>query len=545
MIRNNTHFFHPLVAFLATFSISLFVQFYYVFNSFLTFDDTIFVSRAALGHPSISSTHTVIFWGLEWSAPYFSAAALKITSIAFIGGIAAVCCRWLILLKVPPIASLVMGSGIALYPVAVDQGLFVTGSHPTIGSFFLLWSAYLVLISWTKPTRSALVGAATASVLAVVARLTSPSLLLGTIVPLVLTIGCWVAFRSPLRKNLLFLLVASSPILFSLAYGLSNYHYTALVGWTDYSAATILNNLLQGMRRVGAPLISLPQSVVSIVGLAFATIVLIFIRCGRFERTNLIVGVSLLVCAALMFGPSAIITSYIDRYAVPPFIFVALAIGTVLGPSLSALTPATRAAALVAGFVIFGAATASGTMRRAKIFDYRALAYERVSALTSVAANEWPANAQIVIALEPPLVSPTIGFNHWSTWYLRYLTGRTDIIALIGSVKSLNPAPFIERYKDHDPVYWEVKNGRSRRVRMRGIERARPLFAYFFHADERPADYCPMSVVFQGSATKVVRPGVAPDNRPDVVPDYKPDNHEAIYAKCVSQPNSALVWKID
>ena len=74
--------------------------------------------------------------------------------------------------------------------------------------------------------------------------------------------------------------------------------------------------------------------------------------------------------------------------------------------------------------------------------------------------------------------SPTSGFNHWSTWYLRYMTGNRNILGLLGPVALVKRDPFVDRYRDHGGEYTEVTGGRWRRIPMIGLEIERPLFVY-------------------------------------------------------------------
>lgn len=534
---------YTLTAFLAAFLVSVSVQADYIFNAFLLWDDAIYVTSAWFGDGIGAPTHPAIYWFLEAVAPYASPAALKVVSVAFIGGIAAVSCLWLILFNTPPLAAVLLGAAIALYPVAVDQGLFVTATHPTVGSLFSILSAYLICATWMKSTPHALLGAAAACGFAILARLTSPSFLLGAGIPLIMTVGCWMAYRPPGRKMLAIALVALTPLVVTFAYGV-DYHYTSAVGWTGFTAARVLENLGLAVRRILKPLVLLGPAPLTLLVAALLVAGAAAVRHWTVHRENLILGLCLLVCAAVSFGPSSVTTSYLDRYAVAPFILTLLALATMAGPSLARMGRGWSSAASAAGVLVIAATVTAGAFQRTISHAGHLATYEVISRLVSATAGTWPRDSQVVIALPKDLNSPTAGYNHWSTWYARYLANRRDIIALIGDVQSLDKSPFVARYEDHGPIYWEVERGRSIRVPMRGLELDRPLFAYEVHAPGRPADHCPVDVAFNGPKSWTVRPGQRIGNGTAVTLAGETGDAVPVAADCREEKPRPLVWAI-
>jgi hypothetical protein len=120
-----------------------------------------------------------------------------------------------------------------------------------------------------------------------------------------------------------------------------------------------------------------------------------------------------------------------------------------------------------------------------KIHHNQDLSYGRLLALHTTLKNElhevakkWPPNSQVVVLTDTSHNTQTSGFNHWSTWYLRYLANRYDIIGLFGPLPAISQQPFVNQYRDHDPEYWEIINNRSRRIPMVGLEKSRPTFFY-------------------------------------------------------------------
>ena len=94
-------------------------------------------------------------------------------------------------------------------------------------------------------------------------------------------------------------------------------------------------------------------------------------------------------------------------------------------------------------------------------------------------AKKWPEKSQVVVLWSKgDFVTPTGGYNHWSTWYLKFISGRDDIIGLVWPQSSISRLPFVKKYKDHDSEYWELRGKRSSRIRMKGLEKDRPTFVY-------------------------------------------------------------------
>lgn len=77
------------------------------------------------------------------------------------------------------------------------------------------------------------------------------------------------------------------------------------------------------------------------------------------------------------------------------------------------------------------------------------------------------------------------GFNHWSTWYLRGVSGNRQLIGLMGEARTTTILPFVAQYRDHDPSYWaDVEGGIGKyRLAMVGLEKDCATFAYTLFAD--------------------------------------------------------------
>ncbi len=141
---------------------------------------------------------------------------------------------------------------------------------------------------------------------------------------------------------------------------------------------------------------------------------------------------------------------------------------------------------------------------------YSLRAHKRIEKVVTRKSKTWPQDSQVLFVVKKPLEASTRGFNHWSTWYLRKLTGRRDLIGLVGQEHSISRDPFVEEYSDGDSEYWEIIDGRSKQIKMIGLEPDRPLFVYTIARDHRRSAAATVVFENQGRA-RMVPPGVAPE----------------------------------
>lgn len=511
------------------FAATLLIQRDFVLNSYLHADDAIFIPRALAGQASIPPSHPLIYLALEALGPIASISTLKLLSTGFLGLAAALMALWLLRMGAGILPAGLAAVALVIHPVAIDQGLFVTGSHPIIGTVLVLGSILLIMDGWSRSLMVATGTAGAAAAFALLAALASPCYFLAPLAPLV-----WLAVAAASewrgwRRLVVLSAVLSTPIILHVLRDGMQYHYTALTGWIDFSPENVAANLARAVWLVLRPVFAPPLALTATYALGLASVsaclglaVWNTSRQGtpadaiRPSRRLILGSAAMLVTAALAFGPSAIVTNYVPRHATAPFLLGALA---VLAPLLWAVSRLPLSARLTsASFVIV--LVAAG-IRSAQLRD-RALGPELAAqraAMRVIAteATSWEPNAQIVLVLPADSQSPTKGFNHWSTWYLRAVSGRADVLALFGREADLDASPFIKVYRDDGEIFWRVANGRSQRIRMPGLEAGRPLYYYRLSPRDPDSDSPrPLPVLFLGRRAQLVAPGVPPRRAPDI-----------------------------
>lgn len=389
-------------------------------------------------------------------------------------------------------------------PASMSQYIFLNGSHPTAALPAVV--AFVIFIVCLNSARNYLVqigstiGAMAASTLALMLTPMAPGLSLAALVFFGANLPSW--REEKLRLFLLFAASFSGPLVYainSFVTGTGRSHYLDLPGWVDPS----LNRILTQLSGFFANLTSNSSVwLVAIVLVLFmaAIAVCAWLATGKYKgplnRLPMILATFFILGGALSFGPALLVPFVQARYFEIPVFLTAIGIliflFSMLAPQPGKLVPA----AIIAITLISVAA-----LGRVAVQDD----YERITRITNQIqaslAYDFPENAQIVIVGER---LPYSGFNHWSTGLLQYLTGRTDIIGLMGPTSAIGADdPIVERWVRHGQHYWFTgADGMARRKRMIGLEMGRPTFGYRF--DEAAGVLRPAAVM-AGDGSRALR----------------------------------------
>ncbi|MEA5536125.1 hypothetical protein, partial [Crocosphaera sp. XPORK-15E] len=113
-----------------------------------------------------------------------------------------------------------------------------------------------------------------------------------------------------------------------------------------------------------------------------------------------------------------------------------------------------------------------------------------LSAFIKKEQANWKNQGQIMFIVKSNPKNFTNGYNHWSTWFLRYHSNRNDINGIIGTKSMMTFEPFIEKYQDHSQDFWTISDNRgklkSSRKGMIGIMPDKPIYIYQFDANNVP-----------------------------------------------------------
>lgn len=389
-------------------------------------------------------------------------------------------------------------------PASMSQYIFLNGSHPTAA--LPVVAALLIFIVCLQFGRSyqvqigSAVGALAASALALSLTPVAPGVSIAALVCLAANLASWRAEK--LKLFLLFLVSISGPVLFfinSFVTQAARNHYLDRAGWVDTSPARIFAQLagfISSLESNAAVWLVLAVMAVCLI----LTTVYGYIHTKRYgqnlTRPAVVLSMLFLIAGALSFVPALVVPSVQDRYFEIPVFLVAtgglIVLFSILAPLPGKVIPAA---------IVLIALISVSLVGRTGVQDHFERATRITNQIQESLPSDLPENAQIVIVGER---LPFSGFNHWSTGLLQYLTGRTDIIGLIGPTSSIGlHDPIVDRWVRHSREYWFMgEDGRERRKRMVGLELGRPTFGYRF--DEAAGVLLPTAVV-AGDGSRALR----------------------------------------
>jgi|GEM_PF-4257949 len=492
-----------IIVFLVIFICHLVLKRVAIFGNILISDDLILFPKAILGPYGGGG------WHYDLSAYLLQSLVLQKVYYLFLFSISAVL-LWLILYRFFQRKGILLAALLVAFlaPMTVDQGICISGSHSAIGlamigiGFLLSYSA----LCGTHKYGIRVLLAISAGIFYLFAAMFSTLFYLVFLAPLLFP--WWHNKYSVGSKwklvGLLLISTFTVPLIQLTRHFLFNQgivsHYAGMLGWVDYSLTNVIN---QGIKFF--------QAVIGQFGILapFLFLVLLVLIFGIFlsrpkreetkddnnERPHYFSGLLFISAVfVLIMAPISATVFMPYRYVTGPGIFVILLAFLVLDYALNRLT---KKYSLLLSSKTYTYLSLIGLLVLVGfVFNsyYRACdtyhgTYDNLIKTEIILENfilneehDWEENAQVVILINDFPGRFTSGYNHWSTWYLRYITKRQDVIGLIGQEGWLVHYPFVDEYRDHGGEYWyEIqREGESfiARKRMVGLEQGRPTYIY-------------------------------------------------------------------
>jgi len=499
-------------------------------SSFLYLDDTIIFGKYLFGEELNPPNLELFFFLLEWLTETGGLLLVKLSTLIF-PFIIALCFAIVAYRATGEAWAAVLLSFFAVqFPVAPDQNYFISGSHPTEAT--AIFCLYFIMLS--EQLRSgistyrikALLNISVQSILLVSCTYFSATYFL---IPFIsLLTASYLANRELSRKGysaylLAFWVVGIAPAIIALA-GIHSYQYAGIQGWTNYSFLHMLGNLWIAFKLVavipfvGHTIFAFIYSVLALIYLAILAVSIyqfhIKFRSEQLKHILQIIVVGMLA-AVLVFGPTSITTAYLERYVIPLFLLTSFVLTLSLVWCVACVKKYNVRAGYILNFImlilVIVAVFHNITRTQERLMPFME-SHEIL--LHTLGAREWHDEDQILFMLPDGKPTMTAGYNHWSTWQLRVLTGKHGVIGLIGDKyreKDLNSnGVFIDKYTDHGDLFWRVNNGRGERIRMIGLEWGRPL--YSFVPDVHGIVKLLPSLIWDGKGTRRVPPGGIPSS---------------------------------
>ena len=463
----------------------------------LFFDDLIYVIRYSFGINILPPANQTFYYGLiEYIVSNLSISHGKYF-VYFCNTAIFILIFYLHarVLKNAVVASIIAATYLFLV-IDVDQGLFMTGTHPMAG----LLALYLTIVIFHHI--AIIISKESTSLLSVI--LTSVAIFLtscasyfitplNTLTPyanaiILLTL---LLIRPPRVLDVKSIIYGASALLILLVMAIvaianESYHYTSLVGWVDLSPKNIFGNFLEFTRYwAGAYFLPTTITVLSIF-LAVQAIIFcssVYLYISNKSRDVMIIIIISTMLSGVVLVPGLATTAYIPRYA-----FISIVMMTV--SNLSFVYFVVVSTGFIPGKYLFflyllgvGMVASLGVIWRSDV-EHRVAGILRTHEFLESTYDgiEFPSESQSLVLLPEGYFNSTAGYNHWSTWYARLLTNDLSHIALVGNERTMKSLErnglFVDQYEDHHQKFWEEVNGRSRRLRMLGLEVDRPTYVF-------------------------------------------------------------------
>lgn len=392
----------------------------------------------------------------------------------------------------------------ALAVSSETQFIFINGSHTTSAMPAIAAFCGAIIILWQANLRLTIACAALASILAFIVATNLTTVAPGLTIS-ALTILIYPASqggRKYLKTAATIIVALFGPAYFyiySFIEQTGRNHYLDNEGWVDFNIERSAARISEAVDYLS---LEVPFLLVFFIIAASISIVVFTMSLKTNGRkptleiddlqnsSTITVSVLFIAVAALCYAPALTVPQSAARYFEIPTLFVGTALITL---TLSMLHRNVRMPGLAAAFLF---------ALPVSIFSTRAMLEDTYGSLVASThaierglqqhIEHIPLNAQIVIVGSH---LPFSGFNHWSTGTLRLLTGRVDVIGLIGNESSIGSNdPFVQSWRRHGPEYWRLDNdGVTRRIQMKGLEQGRPTFGFRF--DHETGELRPAEVV--------------------------------------------------
>lgn len=479
------------IAFLTAFVGVIVTKYTYVFSPLLCADDQNYVSDIVFGLNMETSLHQIM---LRTSVNFFGVIGARVflilivcASVSFVIALVYVKFKSKNLLFVPLIS--------LVFPVSSTQFVFLNGSHPSWTlPFFACLFLCVELIS--RQSRTSML-----CLITIVGLLFSYLLSFSSTMTTLVSLGFFVFIFDILRKEKLRYLSAFSlavvagfgPVFYIFKFFFfptGRNHYTSYSGWLNTDAMEVFKQIFGVLT-----FISEMKYVVVAATLLFVVICILVvfnIKVIKWNFKSAIISprkevslrpisfaVTFIVISILSIVPALVVVKTEVRYLELFFLFGNLGVlsGLII-LTINGIESRYMAICLFCISIVFLILNRKLNVRSWEELHNQTVAIEE-QLLTL--KHEWPQNSQVVILGNS--LRRFVGYNHWSTGLIRYLSGRPDLIGLVGTQEAAINDPFVEKWKKHGEEYWDTDaNGRLFRKRMVGLERYRPTFSYQFNA---------------------------------------------------------------
>jgi|GEM_PF-5441307 len=367
----------------------------------------------------------------------------------------------------------------ALIQMGVDQAMFIVGSYAILGTSLVLTAfSFIYLSSQVKKNPLALM--ITGYFFTTLAQLVHPTF---SLIPLAFLVLTPVFNKKYAVLNIICIALSYFTRFFLIS--TYTYHYSKKKGWVSYSIDNILTQVERSVTYVWSTITIDGKILVALLFCTGFILLLNRLRKGKsnsFDKNKAIVALFFLILSIFTFGPTSILNGTTSRYLYAPQLFLLISL------MLFTAAMAQKGYEKLIVNILLSLLCISFYINTQEFYKNRFTELQQTQRVIKECLNEQypPAaaspNDQIIILMDHMPRSFTGAYNHWSTWFLRYQTGNKNLIGLVGPKSFCHANPIVEKYKDHDDEYWDVRiiKGKetSYRITMKGLEIDRNTFAF-------------------------------------------------------------------
>lgn len=449
----------------------------YVFDKYMQADDLVQLPKLFRGERFNISGKIIFEKIISWVGSGRNIETLRAFLTVMLATIAATSSMIFYRYSREPISAVLLGILLVCIPYSYDQTLFVLASHPLVATFFGMLGLFCGYAFLQSQTWQKYIWFVLCLLFFQIASYCSPNALLLYLSPLGFVIAG--ALKNGLKKTLGVAALFIVTVIATLATKSMEYHYSGTKMLT-FSFEKVFENIGKYLELtfnfgLKTPISSLELGLLIAFWLGVSAFLIgIVIAAFKIKKFKALIYLLIppLVTSALFFGPASVTTRFVQRYSFGSSIFLFFALALLMSYVLfNSPRKYHRSVSVLAIILISFSVYFMNAIKEQNLAPYRTV-NQYVETWVKAEQPKWDKNSQIILLIPTSLAAPSSGFAHWSTGWIHYLMGRTDVDAIIG----------YERQIEY-PLYGDAFPAPGQRKKFTGFKPGFPLFLYRMNDD--------------------------------------------------------------
>ena len=481
------------VLFTLIFLINLIIRWEIILSETLIADDLIYIPKALIGECIIPRRHPIDFYFFCYIFQNTNIFLGRIIFLGYLSITATIMFYTLVSFKIQKIFAFFTSISIFSGLPIISQVTFIIGSYPLHGIFFTTLALYFSskILCQEITNKYHYIFHFLICLFFFLAGIAATSF---TLISFVL-IPCFFFFLKKRKSQAIAWLISATlpavSFIFLQFQGNFSNHYSGLQGWFEISLTNVLRQInffidftINTGGKVSFSIFAI-SFILSIFILSFFFISLFYSK--KINNSSLLSQKELLIILLsittagfiCVLTPIFFIKGIHYRYIVGPYTFLICSIFILIQLVNEKFQNKIIFFSCFLISLVFVILSISSFNTNHTRYNLLAHSQNKIKKFLISKKNIFINNSQVLIVIKDNnFYSFSSGFNHWSTHYARMVTGRQDIVAIIGKEKNMTSNPFTGKYSDHGQKYWKVINKRSIRKKMVGLDIEKPVYIY-------------------------------------------------------------------